>query len=137
MIPILIDTHLGLAFALAVLSLWLTWNAYQRRKLPEHDVTPGYWKIQNVFQAGVLLQAALGIMLVIEHVTPKDRLHFIYGGVLLLIVLIQRAMRPGHPVRATITQDYRRFNEAWVLASLNFASFLMIGRAITTGIWGF
>lgn len=133
----LIMSHLIIAIVLAVLSLGLTIHTFRQRKFPNHAFTSQFWIFHNVFEATVLLQAVLGIMLVIHHVAAKDALHFIYGGVLLLLILIGRGLRPGRALNMMFTRDYARFQATWSFFVVDLLSFLMIGRAITTGVWGF
>ncbi|MCL6563066.1 MAG: hypothetical protein K6U87_08670 [Firmicutes bacterium] len=133
---LLLDSHLGLAFALwvgsgAMAGAW--WFGVKKNSRTPVKV----WQFQGILQVAVLIQAALGVALWETGPHPQDRLHFLYGVVLALIVLVERSLLPQGRLRAVLEMDWGRFSERWTFFSLNLLSWLLVGRAITTGIWGF
>lgn len=133
---LLLDSHLGLAFALWVGSGAMAGVWWSRRR--KNSATPvKVWQFQGILQVAVLVQAALGLALWESGPRPQDPLHFLYGVVLALIVLAERSLLPRGRLRVALEMDWGRFSEVWVFFALNVLSWLLVGRAITTGIWGF
>ncbi|MCL5967463.1 MAG: hypothetical protein M1516_02280 [Firmicutes bacterium] len=130
----LIYVHLGVAIILLAGALALAIEAVRSRRLsalPER-----FWKGATHLERGIFLQAAIGVVLFLT--TRHQGLtwtHYLYGGVALVVVLIERGLRPGRGLRETLTTDYGRFNEPVVLAILMFFLFGVFGRAFTTGMW--
>jgi hypothetical protein len=130
----LIDVHLVLAVILLASALALAVDALRGRRLSA--LPDRFWKGVGHLERGVLLQAVIGVVLYLT--TRHEGLtwtHYLYGGVALAVILIERGLRPGRGLRETLTADYGRFNEPVVLAILMFFLFAVFGRAFTTGLW--
>lgn len=132
---VFIDLHVGFAFILFSLSLALSIAAWRTRK--EKLLHSAFWRWQAVSQIGVLLLAVSGGTLFLAHFRPKDSLHILYGVLALLTIGLQRGLMPGRSLRAVMENDYGKFHEVWVYFALNVFLFFMLGRGITTGLFGF
>lgn len=132
---VFIDLHVGFAFILFFLSLGLSVAALRTRKQP--SLNPAFWRWQSVTQIGVLLLAVSGASLYLVHLRPRDSLRFLYGVLALLTIGVQRGFMPGRSLRAVMESDYGKFHEVWVYFGLNLFLFFMLGRGITTGLFGF
>lgn len=128
--------HLAVAFALFLIPAGLTVGGFRasRRRTP---LSTGWWRWQAWWQVGVLIQAAAGIAMVALGLRPKDPLHYLYGALAVLILLAERGLMPGQALRISLESDYGRFNEPKVYAWINLVAFLIVGRALTTGLFGF
>ncbi len=131
----LITLHLSLAFLTFFLALGLSVAALRTRK--QKSLHPGFWRWQMATQMGVLLLAVSGASLYLLHFRPRDPLHILYGALALLTIGLQRGLMPGRSLRDVMESDYGRFHEVWVYFGLNVFLFLMLGRGITTGLFGF
>jgi hypothetical protein len=134
-VQFLVYVHLVIAFALALGSLWLAILAWRDR--PKGSLPASFFRGLGHLERLLLLEAVIGVILYLDHFRPRDQLHLLYGAVMLFVVLIDQGLRPGRTLRQSIAQDYGRFNEPVVYAGLTLLLFLLAGRAITTGIWGF
>lgn len=130
-----IDLHVGLAFILFFLSLALSIAAWRTRR--EKLLHSAFWRWQAVSQVGVLLLALSGATLYLLHFRPKDSLHILYGVLAILTIGMERGLMPRRSLRAVMESDYGRFHEVWVYFALNVFLFFMLGRGITTGVFGF
>ncbi|MGC8486691.1 MAG: hypothetical protein ACP5QO_00515 [Clostridia bacterium] len=130
----LVDIHLGIAIVLLAASLALAVDALRSRRLG--SLPDRFWKGVGHLERGIVLQAAIGVTLFLttRH-AGLTWTHYLYGGVALAVILIERGLRPGRGLRETLTADYGRFNEPVVLAILMFFLFGIFGRAFTTGVW--
>lgn len=137
MVPIVLGLHVAVGFLLLAASGGLAVWAFRSHRMRRAPLTRRFWQLQDAMQAGVLLQAILGIMLVTQHVHAKDPLHYLYGGVVILLAGLERGLLPGRALREVLQRDYGRFNEPLVFSATNFLVFLLLGRALTTGLWGF
>lgn len=132
---LLIDLHVGFAFILFFLSLALSIVAWRTRK--QKRLPAAFWRWQAVSQVGVLLLALSGASLYLVHFRPKDSLHILYGVLAILTIGVERGLMPNRSLRAVMENDYGRFHEVWVYFALNVFLFFMLGRGITTGLFGF
>ena len=131
----LVYVHLGFAIALMAGTLWLSIVTFRAR--PTGAVPGSVWKGLTHVDRLIGLQAVVGVILYFTVAHAKDPLHYLYGAVLLLAVLVEQALRPGRGLREVMTRDYGRFNEPMVYAILTFVMFLLAARGFTTGLWGF
>lgn len=133
LVPVVRDVHLILAFCIAAATLVTGIKALRcTNPLPAE-----FWRWQLWTQWGMGLQPLTGVMLLMLGLREKDPVHYVYGGVVLLILLLERALASGKPMRQVLLADYGRFNERLVYGILNLAACLIIFRAITTGLFGF
>ena len=130
----LIDVHLAIAVLLLLATLALAVDALGARR---RGVLPArFWKGVGHLERGIGLQAAMGVVLYLT--TRHEGLtwtHYLYGGVALAVIAVERGFRPGRGLRETLTADYGRFNEPLVLAVVMFFLAGVFGRAIMTGLW--
>lgn len=131
---LLVDVHLGVAIILAIGSLGMTIMAFRSKR--QGALATGFWKGLTHVERLIVVQALIGIILYITGARSLDPLHYLYGGLLLLAVAVEQGLRPGRGFRENITRDYGRFNEPVVFGWVMLVMFLLIGRAITTGVWG-
>ncbi len=131
----LVYVHLGFAIALMAGTLWLSIVTFRAR--PTGAVPGSVWKGLTHVDRLIGLQAVVGVILYFTVGHAKDPLHYLYGAILLLAVLVEQALRPGRGLRDVMTRDYGRFNEPLVYAILIFVMFLLAARGFTTGLWGF
>ncbi|MDA8197982.1 MAG: hypothetical protein M0Z54_00945 [Thermaerobacter sp.] len=131
----LVYVHLVFAIALMAGALWLSIVTFRAR--PTGAVPGSVWKGLTHVDRLIGLQAVVGVILYFTVAHAKDPLHYLYGAVLLLAVLVEQALRPGRGLREVMTRDYGRFNEPMVYAILTFVMFLLAARGFTTGLWGF
>ncbi len=103
------------AFAMGA---WATWDFVRG-----HDVSPSYRGALLIGEILMLVQAAIGILLVITGRLPADLLHFLYGVLVALSwpgVYIYTNARMGR-------------SEAGLYALVSFFIFGLAIRAIMTG----
>lgn len=131
----LVYVHLVFAIALMAGTLWLSIVTFRAR--PTGAVPGPVWKGLTHVDRLIGLQAVVGVILYFTVGHAKDPLHYLYGAILLLAVLVEQALRPGRGLRDVMTRDYGRFNEPMVYAILIFVMFLLAARGFTTGLWGF
>lgn len=131
----LVYVHLVFAIALMAGTLGLSIITFRAR--PTGAVPASVWKGLTHVDRLIGLQAVVGVVLYFAVGHAKDPLHYLYGAVLLLAVLVEQALRPGRGLREVMTRDYGRFNEPLVYAILVFVMFLLSARGFTTGLWGF
>lgn len=60
-----------------------------------HSPSVVFWYLLRVAQAAVVLQAGIGLALVLGGRTPPDALHLVYGIAPLVVALVTEAMRVG------------------------------------------
>ncbi len=132
---VFINLHVILAFILFFLALGLSVAALRTRK--QKSLNPAFWRWQAAAQIGVLLLAVSGASLYLVHLRPRDSLHVLYGVLALLTIGVERGLMPGRSLRIVMENDYGKFHEVWVYFDLNVFLFLMLGRGITTGLFGF
>ncbi|MBX5467690.1 MAG: hypothetical protein K6U14_09415 [Firmicutes bacterium] len=132
--PVVLNLHLGLAWALWVASGVMAGIWWRRRKNSEVPVR--IWQYQGILQVAVLLQGALGLWLYETGPRPRDPLHVLYGVVLAVIVVVERSLLPAGRLRALWEADWGRFAEGWGFFWLNLLTWLVVSRAISTGLWG-
>lgn len=131
---VLIYAHLGISIILLAGSLAM---AIMALKAKAQGVLPqAFWRGTDHVERLLVVEAILGVTLYIVH-PAHDPLHYLYGAVALLLVAVERGLRPGRSLRETVARDYGRFNEPVVFAVLMFIIFALLGRAFTTGLWGF
>jgi hypothetical protein len=131
----LVDIHLAVAIVLLAGALILAIDAVRRRREPA--LPERFWRGVTHLERGVYLQAAIGVTLYLTTTNHPTWTHYLYGAVALVVVMIERGLRPGRGLRETLTADYGRFNEPVVMAVLLFFLFGIFGRAFTTGMWNF
>lgn len=131
---LLVDVHLVVAIILAIGSLGMTFMAFRARR--QGSLEARFWKGLTHLERLIVAQALIGIILYISGARSIDPLHYLYGGLLLLLIALERGLRPGRGFRENITRDYGRFNEPVVFGWIMLVMFLLVGRAITTGVWG-
>ena len=87
------DAHLVVGIAvLATNLLTAVWGgiAWARR-----DPSVWFWYLLRVAQAVVVVQVALGLILLATDHRAKDELHYAYGISLLVVTLVTEGMRAG------------------------------------------
>ncbi len=131
----LVYVHLVFAIALMAGTLGLSIATFRAR--PSGAVPASVWTGLTHVDRLIGLQAVAGVVLYFTVGHAKDPLHYLYGAILLLAVLVEQALRPGRGLRDAMARDYGRFNEPLVYAILIFVMFLLAARGFTTGLWGF
>jgi hypothetical protein len=131
----LADAHLGFGIILALAALAMAIRAWTDRRAGA--LSPGFFRGLSHYERLLVLQALLGVVLYLTRHRAADPLHYLYGGVMLVVAAIDQAVRPGRSLREALAQDYGRFNEPVVYAILTLILFIAAGRGIMTGIWGF
>lgn len=129
------DWHLAIFGVIWIFAVVLTVMALGQRKKGALSVR--FWQIQGILQIAVLIQAALGIAMVGRGMHPKDPLHYMYGGLVVLCIGVERGLMPGHRLRTAIIADWGQFSEGWGFAVLNLLILALSSRAAMTGLWGF
>lgn len=115
-------------------SLGLSVAAFRSRK--EGVLSARYWRYQGYVQLLTVLLGVFGAVLYAMGGRPKVEWHLLYGGMALLVVFIERGLGRERGLREVLVKDYGRFNEIWVFFGLNLFLWAMIGRGVTTGLWG-
>lgn len=129
------DVHLVAAFILLAGAFAMGVLALLDRR--GGRVSARFWRGTAHFERLMLLQAVLGVVLYVSGSRAGTLLHYVYGGVVLVVLALGRSLRPGAALRATLEADYGRFNEPVVFAVLWFFTFGLLARATMTGLWGF
>ena len=84
---------LGIA-VLATNALAAAWGATcWLRKAPRMSI--GFWPLLRVAQVAVVIQVALGLLLLARGDRPHDDLHVLYGIAPLVVSLVSEGMRVG------------------------------------------
>jgi len=131
----LVDIHLALAILLMAGGLGLAVDALRRRR--EGTLPDSFWRGATHLERAVVLQALIGVSLYIFTHNHPTWTHYLYGAVALVVILVERGLRPGRALRETLTEDYGRFNEPVVMAVLYFFLFGVFARGFMTGLWNF
>jgi hypothetical protein len=87
------DVHLVVGIAVLATNLLAgVWGAiaWARR-----DPSVWFWYLLRVAQAVVVVQVALGLILLATDHRAKDELHYAYGVALLVVTLVTEGMRAG------------------------------------------
>jgi len=129
------DVHLVVAFILLAGAFAMGVLALVDRR--EGRLSARSWRGATHFERLVLLQAVLGVVLYVGGSRAGTILHYVYGGVVLVVLALGRGLRPGAALRGTLEADYGRFNEPVVFAVLWFFTFGLLARATMTGLFGF
>lgn len=132
---ILIDAHLVFGIALAAGSLGMAIMAWTQRR--GGQLKEGFFRGLGHLERLLVLQAVVGVILYVTSHRAQDPLHYLYGGVMLFVALIDQGLRPGRPLRESVAADYGRFNEPVVYAILVIVMFIAAARGLMTGLWGF
>ncbi|MCL8206569.1 MAG: hypothetical protein K6V97_00630 [Actinomycetia bacterium] len=128
------DIHLVTAILLLAGALVLGVLALLDR--PRGHLSDRFWRGAAHFERLMLFQAVLGVALYLTGARAASLLHYVYGGVVLVVLALGRGLRPGAGLRSTLEADYGRFNEPVILAVLWFFTFGLLARATMTGLWG-
>ncbi len=132
---VVLALHVTAAFSGFAVSLGLVIAAYRSRRTG--TLSARFWRWQAVIQIVTLALGVLGASLYAMGGRPKVAWHLLYGAIALLTILIQWGLRPHQTLRGILAADYGRFNEVWVFFGLNLFLWIMYGRGLTTGLWGF
>ncbi len=121
---------IGLVFLAASLveAVW-GYLVYRRRQpLPK-----SYWRLLWG-TAGLLgIQIILGVLFISLHMLPKQKLHFMYAGLVTLTVVACELLRPNAAL-GRILREEGHFSEAGVYAVLTLLSALFALRLWMTGV---
>lgn len=102
-----------------LMGVWAAWNYFRRQ-----GVSPSYWGALVIGEILMLVQGALGFLLVLTGARPGDCLHFLYG---VLVALSWPALYVYTSARATR-------KEAGLYALVSFFIFGLAIRALMTGL---
>ena len=87
------DAHV--LVGLAVLAANLLAGAWGGIAWLRREPSVVFWYLLRVAQAVVVLQVALGLLLLAQDRRPADELHYLYGIAPLVVALVSEAMRVG------------------------------------------
>ena len=111
-----------------VLGIW-AFGCYRRRlALPR-----SYWTALRVAAALLAVQIVVGLTFVAAHMLPRDRLHFMYAGLVTLGVAAQELLRPTASLGRTLREE-GGFNEAGTYAIITIVVALLTLRLWMTGL---
>jgi hypothetical protein len=87
------DLHLAVGIAVIATNLGAgLWGAIAWLR---QEASIAFWYLLRAAQAVVVLQTALGLLLLLRQPGPPDALHLVYGMAPLLVTLVSEGMRAG------------------------------------------
>ncbi len=115
-----------------VLAGWagITWRR-GRRMLP-----PAFWGVLLVVLAALAVQAAAGVVILLDGARPRAALHLLYGLLVAGTAIVQYGLRPGALLRRTFVAAPGSLHEAQVMTLVCFFQFGLLVRAWTTAVYG-
>lgn len=99
------------------------------------DLSRNFWRWQRAAQGITVVLGAAGAGLYLTGHRPTDPLHLLYGALALLAILLLGAFGPTRDPRDLLAGW--QVNPKWILFGLNVFLWMMYGRGLTTGFFGF
>jgi hypothetical protein len=95
-----------------------------------------FWWILWFSQIPLGFEIATGLVLLADGHRPRTLLHIMYGGLVILAVLLLFGLRPGGGMRRAVVRDEQSVRESrWLMLLVLFLG-AAVGRAYMTGVLG-
>lgn len=133
MAAVVLWIHIGAAIVGFILSGIVA--AWVLRQPASMDPSRRFWIWQRVTQWVTVVLGAAGAGAYLLGRRPSDPLHLLYGALAILAILLLGAFGPGRDPRELLAGW--EVNPKWILFGLNLFLWLMYGRGLTTGFFGF
>jgi heme A synthase len=95
-----------------------------------------FWWILWLSQIPLGIQVVIGMILLLEGHRPRTPLHFVYGGLTVLTLLLLFGLRPGGALRRAFVKQEEGYRESRWLVVLCLFLAAAVGRAYMTGALG-